>query len=48
MLVVPQDDEDHECGGIMTSDVEADHGEGFVCERIMNPIGTAFTEFQPS
>ncbi|ROJ78842.1 hypothetical protein DPX16_15367 [Anabarilius grahami] len=44
---VLEDDDDNECG-IMTSDVEADHGEGFVCERIMNPIGTAFTEFQPS
>ncbi|XP_048046245.1 uncharacterized protein LOC125268211 [Megalobrama amblycephala] len=38
------DDEDHECG-IMTSDVEVDHAEGFVCERIMKPIGTAFREF---
>lgn len=46
MLVVLQDEDDHECG-IMTSDVEADHGEGFVCERIINP-DTAFTEFQPS
>jgi len=31
---VPQDDaDDHECG-IMTSDVDTDHGEGFVCERV--------------
>ncbi|XP_016416090.1 uncharacterized protein LOC107746395 [Sinocyclocheilus rhinocerous] len=31
------DDEDHECG-IMTDDVDTDHGEGFVCERRVNPI----------
>ncbi|RXN03210.1 hypothetical protein ROHU_022881 [Labeo rohita] len=35
------DDEDHDCG-IMTADVDTDHGEGFVCERRMNPIGTTF------
>lgn len=28
------DDDDHECG-IMTSDVDTDHGEGFVCERVV-------------
>ncbi|XP_042612420.1 uncharacterized protein LOC109073814 isoform X2 [Cyprinus carpio] len=32
------DDEDRECG-IMTDDVDIDHGEGFVCERRVNPIG---------
>ncbi|XP_058633211.1 uncharacterized protein LOC131541472 [Onychostoma macrolepis] len=33
------DDEDCDCG-ILTADT--DHGEGFVCERRVNPIGTAF------
>ncbi|KAK7173356.1 hypothetical protein R3I93_003240 [Phoxinus phoxinus] len=37
--VVPQDvdDDDHECG-IMTSDVDTDHGEGFVCERVVREL----------
>ncbi|RXN03209.1 hypothetical protein ROHU_022880 [Labeo rohita] len=30
------DHEDYECG-IMTDNVNTDHGEGFVCERRMNP-----------
>lgn len=37
VLVVPQDDEDCECG-IMASDVDTDHGEGFLCERRGKPI----------
>ncbi|XDV20504.1 hypothetical protein PO909_025821 [Leuciscus waleckii] len=31
------DDDDHECG-IMTSDVDTDHGEGFVCERVVREL----------
>ncbi len=31
---MPQDDEDRECS-IMTDGI--DHGEGFVCERRVNP-----------
>ncbi|XP_052413003.1 uncharacterized protein LOC127958248 [Carassius gibelio] len=30
------DDENFECG-IITEDVDTDHGEGFVCERSVNP-----------
>ncbi|XP_050965200.1 uncharacterized protein LOC127165009 [Labeo rohita] len=33
---VDDDHEDYECG-IMTDNVNTDHGEGFVCERRMNP-----------
>lgn len=35
VLVVPQGD-DNKCG-IMTSDVDTDHGEGFVCGKPIFP-----------
>ncbi|XP_051978092.1 uncharacterized protein LOC127639844 [Xyrauchen texanus] len=38
-------DEDNVRCGIMTSDVDTDQGEGFVCERAANPIVTSFMAY---
>lgn len=39
------DDEDHECG-IMSSDVDADYGEGFVCARRVNLVSSSTTNWE--
>lgn len=44
-LFFSQDDEDHECG-IMSSDVDADYGEGFVCARRVNLVSSSTTNWE--